>query len=258
MGGVFENDTAVGLVESIAGEIAQGITNALGFTIPTIGGGAYVREIWEQLQSQSEDKFILGTEACNGANIGQGDWFGPSPGDWMYGYAYSHDILWQLRNNAAGWTDWNLLLDERGGPNAFGNFVASAVTFKDENTFYQEPMFFHLAHFAKYLVPGSTRVDFNIECGARDWRWCQAVTFITPEENAVVVMTNDELTGLPFGDVLHGIPVISKVTIPILAKGEGKELTWTITCGESSASGTIPWKGIQTIILPCISEEVYV
>merc|ERR1712216_1085633 len=104
------------------------------------------------------------------------------------------------------------MLNEQGGPNAFGNFVASAVTFHDEDAFYQEPMFFHLAHFSKYVLPGSVRVELNVECGASDPSWCQAVAFVTPEGNAVVVITNDELTGLPFGDVLKGLPIISKFT----------------------------------------------
>lgn len=251
LGGVYEDDNAAGLIAKIAGRLAQFLVGILGFTIPAVGGGAYVGKIWKQLQKQSVEKFVLPSEACNGANIGHGNWFGPSPGNWMYGYAYSHDVLWQLRNNAAGWTDWNLMLDEQGGPNAYGNFVDAAVIFKDENAFYQQPMFFHLAHFAKYIVPGSVRIQVNIECRARNRNWCQAVGFLTPDKNIVVVITNDELTGLPMGDVLKGVPILSRLLRPALAGGEGKDLSWTITHGKRAVSGTIPWKGIQTVIISC-------
>merc|ERR1711904_275038 len=93
---------------------------------------------------------------------------GPRHGDWGYGYAYSHDILWQLKNSASGWTDWNLMLDQHGGPNLAGNFVDSPV-FKnqgDTSKFYQNPSFFHLAHFSKYIPAGSKRINFSLDCGA--------------------------------------------------------------------------------------------
>lgn len=56
----------------------------------------------------------LMTEACSGYSFGT-SWVGPRHGEWGYGYATGHDMLWQLRNRASGWVYWNLLLDERGG-----------------------------------------------------------------------------------------------------------------------------------------------
>lgn len=254
--GVYENDTPVGLVEALTrSKTLDELVDDLGFTLPTLGGGTFVKDTYKQLQAQSKDKFIMGTEATNGAAIGQGEWFGPSPGNWNYGYSYSHDILWQLKNGAAGWTDWNLMLDDRGGPNGWGNFLHPTVTSHNSTSFYQHPQFFHLAHFAKYVVPGSRQADISIRCFARHEEFCQSVAFINPEGNAVVVITNDQLVGIPMGSVLHGIPVVSALLEPVLAKGPGRALSWTIRCGTSSFSGSIPWKGIQTIVMPCESTE---
>merc|ERR1712196_421322 len=61
------------------------------------------------------DKFILGTEACNGY-IPVLD-RGVKLGDWGRGELYGHDILNDVLNWAVGWTDWNIVLDDSGGPN---------------------------------------------------------------------------------------------------------------------------------------------
>ena len=38
-------------------------------------------------------------------------------GTWARGEGYAQDILGDLNAGAGGWTDWNLLLDQEGGPN---------------------------------------------------------------------------------------------------------------------------------------------
>ena len=76
-----------------------------------IGGGADVKTLYEAFNGT---KFMLMTEACSGYSLGT-SWVGPRHGEWGYGYATSHDILWQLRNRASGWIYWNLMLDDIGG-----------------------------------------------------------------------------------------------------------------------------------------------
>ena len=48
-------------------------------------------------------------------------------GDWKWGEIYATSILNDVNNWANGWTDWNVLLDERGGPNHVGNFCIAPV-----------------------------------------------------------------------------------------------------------------------------------
>jgi len=218
-----------------------------------VGGGVYVAEMWSRLQNISKDKFMLMTEACNGYSLGT-EWVGPRPGDWGYGYSYSHDVMWQLKNGASGWNDWNLILDQKGGPNLAGNFVDSPVVYLNDTSFLQNPSFFHLAHYSKYVLPGSDRVEIDVSCGARDDAYCQAVAFMRPDKRVVVVITNDEITVGPVAGAAGGLGMLG---LPALALGQGsftlgeKTLTWTITCGSHTVSDTIPWKAIQTIVLPC-------
>merc|ERR550514_1203125 len=43
------------------------------------------------------------------------------------GEGYAHDIMGDLNAGAAAWTDWNLLLDGKGGPNHLGNPCDAAM-----------------------------------------------------------------------------------------------------------------------------------
>eukprot|EP00928_Gymnodinium_smaydae_P064242 TRINITY_DN47637_c0_g1_i1.p1 TRINITY_DN47637_c0_g1~~TRINITY_DN47637_c0_g1_i1.p1 ORF type:complete len:715 (-),score=53.45 TRINITY_DN47637_c0_g1_i1:146-2146(-) len=213
------------------------------------GGGKDVARIWKQL---NENQFLLASEACNGYTLST-DWVGPRPGEWGYGYSYSHDILWQLRNMASGWIDWNLILNQQGGPNVAGNYVDAPIHVHNSSTFYQNPSFFHIAHFSKYVVPGSKQVKLDITCGARRSEYCQAVAFLTPKRQVVVVLTNDEITVGP----LAGIGIARVILSPWSARGQGsdvlwgKSLTWSIKCGQKTLHGEIPWQAIQTVVLDC-------
>ncbi|KAL3095620.1 hypothetical protein niasHT_024446 [Heterodera trifolii] len=100
------------------------------------------------------DKFILATESCHG----DAPWeHKPLLGDWFRGWAYGHDILNNLRNWVVGWTDWNLCLDLKGGPNWVGNLVdAPLIVNATSDQFYKQPMFYFLAHFSHFVPRNSS------------------------------------------------------------------------------------------------------
>lgn len=56
---------------------------------------------------------------------------------------------WQdLNHYVVGWTDWNLALDQTGGPNWVKNFVDSPVIVDAKrDVFYKQPTFYSMAHF---------------------------------------------------------------------------------------------------------------
>jgi glucosylceramidase len=58
-----------------------------------------------------------------------------------------------------GWTDWNILLDEKGGPNHVGNFCFAPVH-ADTRTGRTDLHQFVLLHgsFSKYIRPGAKRI----------------------------------------------------------------------------------------------------
>ena len=73
---------------------------------------------------------------------------------------YGASLINDFNQGAEGWTDWNILLDENGGPNHVGNFCFAPVhadTRTGELTF--TPSFYYLGHFSRFIRPGAHRVE---------------------------------------------------------------------------------------------------
>lgn len=131
-------------------------------------------------------KFILPSEASNG-------WLllhGPDLGDWSRAEDYAKDIMEDLQNWAAGWTDWNLCLDLQGGPTFVGNYLdASIIVNNTADEFYKQPQYYALGHFSKLITPGSQRVDLQISGYSKDLL-LDGVAFRTAYAQFVVVLSN--------------------------------------------------------------------
>ncbi|XP_015789117.1 putative glucosylceramidase 4 [Tetranychus urticae] len=87
---------------------------------------------------------------------------------------------------SSGWVDWNLALDMIGGPNWVSNFADAAIIVNAEKQeYYKQPMYYALAHFSKFLKPGSTRLGFKVTNPDDNVR----STVFKTEENQLVVIT---------------------------------------------------------------------
>jgi glucosylceramidase len=79
--------------------------------------------------------------------------------DWNWGESYGISMIKDFNNGAEGWTDWNILLDENGGPNHVGNYCYAPVhadTKTGELIFTNS--YYYLGHFSKFIRPGAKRV----------------------------------------------------------------------------------------------------
>lgn len=79
--------------------------------------------------------------------------------EWALGEIYGHSMINDFNNGTVGWTDWNILVDENGGPNHVGNFCFAPVigdTKKGELTFTNS--FYYIGHFSKFIRPGARRI----------------------------------------------------------------------------------------------------
>jgi glucosylceramidase len=97
------------------------------------------------------DKKLLLTEAC------QED--GTHHGSWELAERYARAIVNDLNHWAVGWIDWNLLLDETGGPNHAGNYCsAPIIADRQIGQLHYESSYAAIGQFARYIRPGSRRV----------------------------------------------------------------------------------------------------
>ena len=79
--------------------------------------------------------------------------------EWHWGERYGESILMDLNNWTAGWVDWNVLLDETGGPNHVGNFCFAPIH-ADTRTgkLHYMNSYYYMGHFSKYIRPGAKRI----------------------------------------------------------------------------------------------------
>lgn len=84
-------------------------------------------------------------------------------GDWSFGEGYAHDIIGDLNAGSIGWIDWNLLLDENGGPNHVNN-VCDSVMMANLTTgeLFIHPQYYFVGHFSKFILPGSKLLESTV------------------------------------------------------------------------------------------------
>ncbi|MBN1781843.1 glycoside hydrolase family 30 protein [bacterium] len=80
-------------------------------------------------------------------------------GEWHWGERYGESILMDLNNWTAGWIDWNVLLDEQGGPNHVGNYCFAPIHADTEKgTLTYMNSYYYLGHFSRFIRPGARRI----------------------------------------------------------------------------------------------------
>ncbi len=78
---------------------------------------------------------------------------------WDLGEDYGRSMIHDFNSGAEGWTDWNILLDERGGPNHVGNFCFAPIH-ADTRTgeLIYTNSYYYIGHFSRFIRPGAKRI----------------------------------------------------------------------------------------------------
>jgi glucosylceramidase len=79
---------------------------------------------------------------------------------WDNAERYGTSMINDFNNGTVGWTDWNILLDENGGPNHKGNFCFAPIhaDMKTGELIYT-PSYYYIGHFSKFIRPNAKRVS---------------------------------------------------------------------------------------------------
>jgi glucosylceramidase len=79
---------------------------------------------------------------------------------WSNAERYGNSMINDFNNGTVGWTDWNILLDETGGPNHVSNFCFAPIH-ADTKTgeLIYTPSYYYIGHFSKFIKPGAKRVS---------------------------------------------------------------------------------------------------
>jgi glucosylceramidase len=106
----------------------------------------------QKVHDEFPDKELIFTEGCQEG--------GPHIGSWDLGERYATSIINDLNRWTVAWIDWNLILDELGGPNHAGNFCSAPIIVdtKSQEILYQSS-YYYMGHFSRFLKPGDQIVD---------------------------------------------------------------------------------------------------
>ena len=107
-------------------------------------------------------------------------------GRWSLGEAYGRSMIHDFNTGAEGWTDWNILLDEQGGPNHVGNYCFAPIH-ADTRTgqLIYTNSYYYIGHFSKFIRPGAKRVAV-----APSRSMLLATGFVNPDGTVAVVVMN--------------------------------------------------------------------
>ena len=111
-----------------------------------------------------------------------------------FGEHYAHDIIGDMNAGATAWLDWNMMLDEQGGPTYVKNFCSAPVeAHTDTATFQVLPTARYLWHFSHFVQPGARRIlassyTSNLEVTA--WE--------NPDGSLACVVLNRTTEDIPF------------------------------------------------------------
>ncbi|MEI6603480.1 MAG: glycoside hydrolase family 30 protein [Clostridia bacterium] len=141
----------------------------------------YSGDHFENLQLTHEffpDKKLLFTEGCQECGI--------HFGSWATGERYGHDILGNLNHWAVGFVDWNIILDEQGGPNHVGNYCDAPIIADTKNDqLHFQSSYYYIGHFSRYIRPGAKRIGFS-----RFTDKLEVTAFKNPDMTVAVVVLN--------------------------------------------------------------------
>lgn len=142
----------------------------------------------KRVQESFPDKHLLFTEATNYP------FSLDTIHEWKWGENYGRNMVHDFNNGAVGWTDWNVLLDEHGGPNHVNNFCFAPLhgNTKTGQLYYMNA-FYYIGHFSKFIRPGAKRI---ISSSNRDR--LQTTAFLNPDGKIAVVVLNLSNEQLPF------------------------------------------------------------
>jgi len=143
--------------------------------------------ILSNVHEKFPDKHIIFSEGCQEGGL--------HLGSWMTGERYGRNMIGDFNNWQEGWLDWNLILDETGGPNHVGNFCdAPIVADTKTQEIHYNSSYYYIGQISKFVKPGAVRVDVS----TNEETPLQHVGFLNEDESVVLIVMNETDKALSF------------------------------------------------------------
>ena len=116
---------------------------------------------------------------------------------------YAHDMISCLNAGMDAWFDWNLYLDEKGGPNHVGNFCSAPVMLNGQGGYEKRIAWSYIHRITASILPGAVRIGHSRYTDELD-----VTAFRNPDGKIVCLILNRAETEKPInlricGDIIR-------------------------------------------------------
>ena len=101
------------------------------------------------------------------------------------GQKYAHDMICCLNAGMDAWFDWNLYLDEKGGPNHVGNYCSAPIMLDGHGGYEKRAAYSYIRQITENIRPGAVRIGFSRYTDRLD-----VTAFRNPDGRIVCVILN--------------------------------------------------------------------
>jgi glucosylceramidase len=173
-------------------------------------GGAPMFENVRKVYENHPSKNLLFTEGCVEKFDAKKYQF------WANGERYGTSMINDFNNGTVGWTDWNILLDQNGGPNHVGNFCFAPIhADTDSGELIYTPSYYYIGHFSKFIHVDAKRVSTSVSRSS-----LLSTSFLNVDGKMVTVVMNQT----------------------------NKSVTYNLIVASEKSVVVIPAHGIQTLV----------
>ena len=114
-------------------------------------------------------------------------------------HRYARNIIVSLDHWVTGWVDWNIVLDQNGGPNHVGNYCGAPIMIDlNSKQVYYTPIFYVLAQFSRTIRPGDQAVETSKILKGLGEDALHACATINPEKILSVQLLNTTKNPIPY------------------------------------------------------------
>ena len=146
------------------------------------------------------NKKMFFTEGCYEYSLGETD-------TTSIGEKYAHDMIGNFNNGCNGFYDWNLILDETGGPNHKNNFCDAPImadTVNDEIIIHDS--YYYIRHFSEFVKKGAVRI-----ASSKFTDKIETVSFKNPDGIIITVVLNASDTDFDINIRINEAVITSKL-----------------------------------------------
>ena len=109
-----------------------------------------------------------------------------------FGQRYAHDMIGNLNAGMNSFIDWNMYLDEKGGPNHVGNYCGAPIMLDGKGGYEKHVSYYYIGQFSRYIQPGAVRIGHSQYTDK-----LEATAVRNPDGSIAVVMLNRTEEELP-------------------------------------------------------------